>query len=164
MIDGFEQNEILATLNGKPAVLLQVKSTDDMQVVKASQAVKRWIEKTQPTLPVGVDLELWSDNAEVFENRMELIAESSILGLFLVFVVLILTLEPEGGAVGYRRNWGKFLGRVCTVASQRRVAESAVDFRVFAGVRHCRRRRHRGGGVDSPSRTSARAQWRRGGG
>ena len=70
VIDGFEQNEILATLNGKPAVLLQVKSTDDMQVVKASQAVKRWIEKTQPTLPVGVDLELWSDNAEVFENRM----------------------------------------------------------------------------------------------
>ena len=95
VIDGFEQNEILATLNGKPAVLLQVKSTDDMQVVKASQAVKRWIEKTQPTLPVGVDLELWSDNADVFENRMELIAESSILGLFLVFVVLILTLEPK---------------------------------------------------------------------
>ena len=66
-----------------------------MQVVKASQAVKKWIEKTQPTLPVGVDLELWSDNADVFENRMELIAESSILGLFLVFVVLILTLEPK---------------------------------------------------------------------
>ena len=95
VIDGFEQNEILATLNGKPAVLLQVKSTDDMQVVKASQAVKKWIEKTQPTLPVGVELTLWSDTADVFENRMELIAESSVLGLFLVFVVLILTLEPR---------------------------------------------------------------------
>ena len=95
VIDGFEQNEILATLNGKPAVLLQVKSTDDMQVVKASQAVKKWIEKTQPSLPVGVELTLWSDTAEVFENRMELIAESSVLGLFLVFVVLILTLEPR---------------------------------------------------------------------
>ena len=79
VIDGFEQNEILATLNGQPAVLLQVKSTDDMQVVKASQAVKQWIEETRPSLPVGVELELWSDAADVYENRMELIAESSVL-------------------------------------------------------------------------------------
>ena len=42
---------------------------------------------------MGVTLELWSDNADVFENRMDLIAESSILGLLLVFCVLILTLE-----------------------------------------------------------------------
>ena len=61
VIDGFEQNEILATANGKPAVLLQVKTTDDMQVVKASDAVTGWIERTQPTLPVGVELTLWSD-------------------------------------------------------------------------------------------------------
>ena len=93
--DGFEQNEILATLNGQPAVLLQVKSTDDMQIVKASEAVKKWIEETQPTLPVGVDLELWSDNADVYENRMDLIAESSVLGLILVFCLLIVTLEPK---------------------------------------------------------------------
>ena len=79
MIDGFEQNEILATLNGKPAVLLQAKSTDDMQVVKASEAVSQWIERTQPTLPVGMDLELWFDTADIYENRMELIADSSIL-------------------------------------------------------------------------------------
>ena len=95
VIDGFEQNEILATLNGKPAVLLQAKSTDDMQVVKASEAVSQWIERTQPTLPVGMDLELWFDTADIYENRMELIADSSILGLILVFLILILTLEPK---------------------------------------------------------------------
>ena len=74
-------------------VLLQVKTTDEMQVVKASQAVKQWIARTQPNLPVGVELDLWSDTADVFENRMELIAESSIIGLILVFFILILTLE-----------------------------------------------------------------------
>ena len=95
VIDGFEQNKILATLNGKPAVLLSVKSTDNMQVVKASETVKKWIEKTRPTLPVGVGLELWSDTADIYNNRMELIAESSILGLILVFLILILTLEPK---------------------------------------------------------------------
>ena len=95
VIDGFEQNEILATLNGKPAVLLQMKSSDNMQVVKASDEVKAWIERTRPTLPVGMDLELWFDTADIYNNRMELIAESSIMGLLLVFLVLILTLEPK---------------------------------------------------------------------
>ncbi len=95
VIDGFEQNQILATANGKPALLLQVKSTDDMQVVKASQAVQEWIAQTKPTLPVGVELDLWSDTADVFKDRMELIAESSIIGLLLVFGILILTLEPK---------------------------------------------------------------------
>ncbi len=95
VIDGFEQNEILATLNGKPAVLLQAKSTDDMQVVRASETVREWIDETRPSLPVGVELELWSDTADIYKSRMELIAESSILGLLLVFVVLILTLEPK---------------------------------------------------------------------
>jgi len=75
--------------------LLQVKSTDNMQVVKASETVKIWIEKTRPTLPVGVGLELWFDSADIYNNRMELIAESSILGLILVFLILILTLEPK---------------------------------------------------------------------
>ena len=95
VIDGFEQNEILATANGKPAVLLQAKSTDDMQVVKSSQAVKQWLERTRPTLPVGVELELWTDMADTFEDRMNLVANSSILGLILVFLVLIVTLEPK---------------------------------------------------------------------
>ena len=49
VIDGYEESEIIATLNGKPAVLLQVQATDDMQVVKSSEAAKRWITDTQPT-------------------------------------------------------------------------------------------------------------------
>lgn len=33
VVDGFEDEEILATMNGEPSVLLQVMSTDKMQVV-----------------------------------------------------------------------------------------------------------------------------------
>ena len=37
VIDGFEDNPILATLNGEPAVLLQVMTTETMDIVKASE-------------------------------------------------------------------------------------------------------------------------------
>jgi len=51
VLDGFEDNPILATLNGEPAVLLQIMSTEVMDIVTASDSVRAWIEKRQETLP-----------------------------------------------------------------------------------------------------------------
>jgi multidrug efflux pump subunit AcrB len=95
VIDGFEEDEILATLDGEPAVLLQVLTSDEMQVVKTSDAVKVWIEERNKTLPAGVQLTMWFDTADIYEQRMNTISKSAYLGLFLVFVVLILSLRPE---------------------------------------------------------------------
>ena len=95
VIDGFEDNPILATMNGEPAVLIQVMTTDNMQVVKASNAVRDWMEKTQPTLPKGVRLSLWIDEANQYKSRMSTITSSAYMGLALVFLVLILSLRPK---------------------------------------------------------------------
>jgi multidrug efflux pump subunit AcrB len=95
VIDGFEDNEILATMNGEPAVLLQVQSTDNMQVVKASEAVRSWMEARRASLPEGVELTMWFDTADIYSERMDLIGKSAYLGLLLVFVVLILSLRPR---------------------------------------------------------------------
>jgi multidrug efflux pump subunit AcrB len=95
VIDGFEDEEILATLNGEPAVLLQVMTSETMQVVKASDAVLAWIEQRQQTLPQGVELSMWFDSADIYNSRMETISSSAYLGLFLVFLVLIVSLRPQ---------------------------------------------------------------------
>jgi multidrug efflux pump subunit AcrB len=95
VIDGFEQEEILATLNGRPAVLIQVMSTDNMQVVKSSESVQAWIEAVQPTLPESVEVSLWFDTADIYRARMSTIEKSAYMGLALVFCVLILALRPR---------------------------------------------------------------------
>jgi multidrug efflux pump subunit AcrB len=95
VIDGYEDNEILATMNGQPAVLLQVQSTDNMQVVKASEAVRGWMEERRASLPEGIELSMWFDTADIYSERMNLIGKSSYLGLALVFLVLILSLRPR---------------------------------------------------------------------
>ncbi|MEP6391743.1 MAG: efflux RND transporter permease subunit [Halioglobus sp.] len=95
VIDGFEENRILATMNGQPAVLIQVQSTDDMQVVKSSDAVKAWLEDAKLRMPEGIDLTLWFDTADIYTSRMDLISESSFLGLLLVFCILMLSLRPK---------------------------------------------------------------------
>lgn len=94
VIDGFEDNEILATLNGEPAVLVQVMSSEVMDVVKMSESVKEWMEKRKETLPEGVSLTLWQDAAVDFNSRMSSIGWAAFSGLILVFMVLFLTLRP----------------------------------------------------------------------
>lgn len=95
VIDGFEDNEILATINGEPSVLLQARSSENMQVVKASKAVKTWMEEARTRLPQGVELTLWYDTADIYQARMDLIGKSAYQGLTLVFLVLILSLRPK---------------------------------------------------------------------
>ncbi len=95
VIDGFEDNEILATLNVEPAVLLQVMTTETMDIVTASESINTWVDERQSTLPTGVKLTLWTDSSELFEGRMETIGSSAFYGLILVLIVLMLTLRPK---------------------------------------------------------------------
>lgn len=94
VIDGFDDNPILATLNGEPGILIQVMTTETMDIVRASDSVRKWIAERQTTLPPGVSLTLWTDNADDFKSRMNTISSSAILGLVLVMGVLVLTLRP----------------------------------------------------------------------
>lgn len=94
VVDGFEDTEILATLNGEPAILIQILSGETMNIVEASNAVVEWIEKRSETLPTGVSLSLWTDQAEDFKSRMSTIIGSASQGLILVMIVLMLTLRP----------------------------------------------------------------------
>ncbi|MCU0988713.1 MAG: efflux RND transporter permease subunit [Xanthomonadales bacterium] len=94
VVDGFEDEPILATLNGEPAVLLQVMTTETMDIVTASDSIREWIAERQETLPEGAKLTLWTDNAEDFKGRMKTIGSSAVQGLALVLLFLLFTLRP----------------------------------------------------------------------
>ncbi len=93
--DGFEDEEILATLNGEPSVLIQMMTTETMDVVTASNSVRAWLKEREKTLPAGAKLTLWNDNAVEFKGRMSTIGWSAFLGLLLVMAVLLLSLRPK---------------------------------------------------------------------
>ncbi len=95
VIDGFEDAPILATLNGDPAVLIQIMTTELMDIVTASNSIREWIDERQATLPTGAKLTLWTDSAEDFKGRMETITSSAAMGLMLVMIILLLTLRPQ---------------------------------------------------------------------
>ena len=94
VIDGYEDEEILATLNGDPAVLVQVMTTDTMDIVAASKSMNEWLEGARERMPEDIKLTLWWDSADIYNNRMSTISRAALSGLALVFLVLILTLRP----------------------------------------------------------------------
>jgi multidrug efflux pump subunit AcrB len=94
VVDGFEDEPILATLNGEPAVLLQVMTTETMDIIRASESIRGWIDERRASLPPGAELTLWTDQAEDFKGRMATIGNAAGLGLLLVLGVLMLTLRP----------------------------------------------------------------------
>jgi multidrug efflux pump subunit AcrB len=125
VVDGFEDNPILATLNGEPAVLLQVMTTETMDIVRASDSIREWIDKRQDTLPEGARLTLWTDNAEDFKGRMATIGGSAGIGLLLVLIFLVLTLRPivafwvaVGIATAYAGRWRRIRHRGSPVGGQ----------------------------------------------
>jgi multidrug efflux pump subunit AcrB len=161
VVDGFEDEPILATLNGEPAVLLQVMTTETMDIVRASDSIREWIAKRQDTLPPGAKLTLWTDNAEDFKGRMKTIGNSAVMGLALVMMFLVLTLRPVvalwvavgiatayAGAFVFLPALGISLNMLSTFAFLL-VLGIVVDDAIVVGEGIHTESHHMGGGIDA---------------
>lgn len=94
VIDGFEQVDLLATVNGKRTILVQVMSGPNMDVVKMSENVRGYMAKMEGQLPAGITMTLWEDASVDYQGRIRTIGTNFFTGLFLVMVTLLLFLRP----------------------------------------------------------------------
>ncbi len=95
VIDGFEQVNLLATLNGERTILVQVQSGRDMDIVKMSAGIKDYMKEAKQTLPDGISMVLWTDSSQAYTGRINTISSNFFTGLFLVFLTLLLFLRPK---------------------------------------------------------------------
>jgi multidrug efflux pump subunit AcrB len=93
--DGFTDVDVETRFNGQRSHALDVYVTSDPQTLRTSDAVHKWIEKTQPTVPEGVTLTMWRDSSVPFVERVDTLLKNGIGGLGLVFLVLLLFLRPK---------------------------------------------------------------------
>jgi len=94
VIDGFEQVNLLATVNGDRTVLVQVMSGPSMDIVKMSDNVKSYLGRTADSLPDGITITTWEDAADQYSGRITTIAKNFFTGLILVCLTLMLFLRP----------------------------------------------------------------------
>jgi len=92
--DGFEEDSISTRFNGKEAVFLDISRTGKQSVLRISSQVKNYIESRQESLPVGIELSYWDDDAQVLKNRLGILSKSALQGGILVILLLTLFLRP----------------------------------------------------------------------
>ncbi|MFP4518392.1 MAG: efflux RND transporter permease subunit [Oceanicaulis sp.] len=92
--DGLVDADFSGTFNGETMVLIDIRTTGDVDVVTLSEQMQAYIEEKQAELPPSVTLTTWFDMSELYHSRMETISSSAVIGLMLVLIVLILFLRP----------------------------------------------------------------------
>ncbi len=98
VVDGFVDQEMSATHNGKPTAWVMVVSPNRMQIVEYTKGFRDFIERANDPangiLPEAVKIDILWDDSEAFAARMTTISNSALLGGLMVLIVLILFLRP----------------------------------------------------------------------
>ena len=94
IVDGFRDEDLIVRYNGKPAAFVQVFRVGEEKVLNVVQRVEDYLEATlKPSLPPGVSVAIWRNDATEFKNRIELLLKNGLIGLFLVMAALALFLD-----------------------------------------------------------------------
>ena len=92
--DGFRDVDLIGRYRGQPAAYVEIFRTADEKVLEIVDAVERHLEEeVVPSLPAGVGLEIWNNDADVLQSRLGLLVKNGFLGLTLVLLALALFLE-----------------------------------------------------------------------
>lgn len=91
--DEFEDRDLKARFNGKPAVMVAVNRTDEQDTIAISETTIDYIQKHQAGMPAGISLGYWFNMADMVQERIDLLLKNGLQGIVLVFVVLALFLD-----------------------------------------------------------------------
>ncbi len=91
--DGFTQDPVRSTVNGRRAVFLNIFKTQEEDALVISEAVHAFIAKKRMQLPEGVDIRAIYDATDMLRDRIRLLTKNGVIGLGLVFILLWLFLD-----------------------------------------------------------------------
>ncbi len=91
--DEFADATAINVINGKPALALSVQRSTSQDLLQMIDAVKSYVENAP--LPPGFRLMTWSDESIEVRGRLDLLLNNGMQGLLIVFVLLLLFLDPK---------------------------------------------------------------------
>ena len=86
--EGFEDTDIYARFNGKPAAIIQVYRVGEQNALDVAKKVKTYIDGIRPGLPKGLDIDTFSDMSSILKSRINLLLKNMTFGMILVVITL----------------------------------------------------------------------------
>lgn len=99
VVDGHKEPRGYATLNGVPAITLDIKKQAGTNTVDISDAVRDEVEAIRRTLPPGMSLVIGRDDAAFIKRAIEGIEGAAWQGFVLAFIALFLLLGTMRASV-----------------------------------------------------------------
>ncbi len=93
--DGFNENPLMARMNGKRCVVINVMREGEQNAISIADTVKAYIGETAKRLPDGVSLEYWNDRSKIVKGRINLLLQNAQSSLILVFLCVGLFLRLD---------------------------------------------------------------------
>jgi multidrug efflux pump subunit AcrB len=91
--DGFAEQPVLSTIDGKPGLTFAIERVGDQNVLEITSLVKDYVERKQLELPDGVRIQAWADASRLLKGRIELMLRNAAQGAALVVIALALFLD-----------------------------------------------------------------------
>ncbi len=85
--DGFVDEDIIARVDGDPAVFVRVDAAEQQSIVAMGEEIRNSLAGYSP--PAGIAVEMWNDRAGDAVERISLIVQNAVIGIILVFICLI---------------------------------------------------------------------------
>lgn len=93
IVDGFEETDQAARLDGEPAVIVQVFRVGEQSALKIADAVKAYLQEAQTRMPNGIKLMPWQDYSKFLRGRLDTLLNDTRVGFLLVFALLAMFLK-----------------------------------------------------------------------
>lgn len=94
VIDGFEEESLLARFNGNIAAMVDIQRTDEEDSIEIGRLVRDYVADKQKSMPVGTTIKYWDDDSVRLVSRLSTLKTSAIQGGLLVLILLALFLRP----------------------------------------------------------------------
>jgi multidrug efflux pump subunit AcrB len=93
VVDGFEDSDLQARLDGNPAVSVKVSRVGEEDIMSIAAEVKEYLERARQEVPEGIELTIWQDESQDLVDRLAALTKNARSGLLLVLLVLTLFLR-----------------------------------------------------------------------
>jgi multidrug efflux pump subunit AcrB len=93
IVDGFEDSDLRAQFNGRPALFIQVSLIGEEDILQASAEVRGWIDGFRATVPEGVEVLIFDNESADLVVRLDALTRNARSGIILVLLVLTLFLR-----------------------------------------------------------------------
>ena len=89
--DAFVDGEVIASVDGVPAVLVRVERTEGQSVIRIANEIRTWLAAYQA--PRDVSVFVWNDISEPLRDRFARLTRTGAFGVILVFLLLVLVFD-----------------------------------------------------------------------